>query len=142
MHCKCISFPLFFLFPLFAVYSLRPFILPSFLLLFSPPSPPLPPLPSLPSPPSPPLPSLPSPPSPPSLFSPPSLSPHSLHSYIVMELMDANLCRVIGIELDHDRMSYLLYQLLCGIKVYTIYMYTFHFQCLSQCRLEIVHVCS
>ena len=37
-------------------------------------------------------------------------------SYIVMELMDANLCRVIGIELDHDRMSYLLYQLLCGIK--------------------------
>ena len=34
-----------------------------------------------------------------------------------MELMDANLCRVIGIELDHDRMSYLLYQLLCGIKV-------------------------
>ena len=36
--------------------------------------------------------------------------------YIVMELMDANLCRVIGIELDHDRMSFLLYQLLCGIK--------------------------
>ena len=36
--------------------------------------------------------------------------------YIVMELMDANLCRVIGIELDHDRMSYLWYQLLCGIK--------------------------
>ena len=34
-----------------------------------------------------------------------------------MELMDANLCRVIGIDLDHDRMSYLLYQLLCGIKV-------------------------
>ena len=40
-----------------------------------------------------------------------------IHRYIVMELMDANLCRVIGIELDHDRMSYLLYQLLCGIKV-------------------------
>ena len=33
-----------------------------------------------------------------------------------MELMDANLCRVIGIDLDHDRMSYLLYQMLCGIK--------------------------
>lgn len=33
-----------------------------------------------------------------------------------MELMDANLCRVIGIDLDHDRMSYLLYQLLCGLK--------------------------
>ena len=40
-----------------------------------------------------------------------------LYSYIVMELMDANLCRVIGIDLDHDRMSYLLYQLLCGIRV-------------------------
>ena len=117
VHCKSISFPLFFLFPLFAIYSLPTFH-PSFLLLFSPPSPPLP-SPPLPSPPlpSPPLPSL---PSPPSLFSPPSLSPHSLHSYIVMELMDANLCRVIGIELDHDRMSYLLYQLLCGIKVYTM----------------------
>ena len=38
------------------------------------------------------------------------------HRYIVMELMDANLCRVIGIDLDHDRMSYLLYQLLCGLK--------------------------
>ena len=36
--------------------------------------------------------------------------------YIVMELVDANLCRVIGIELDHNRMSFLLYQLLCGIK--------------------------
>ena len=36
--------------------------------------------------------------------------------YIVMELMDANLCRVVGLELDHDRMSYLLYQLFCGIR--------------------------
>ena len=34
--------------------------------------------------------------------------------------MDANLCRVIGIELDHDRMSFLLYQLLCGIKVLSL----------------------
>ena len=51
-----------------------------------------------------------------SLSPSPSLS-LSLCRYIVMELMDANLCRVIGIELDHDRMSYLLYQLLCGIKV-------------------------
>lgn len=33
-----------------------------------------------------------------------------------MELMDANLCSVIGIELDHDRYSFLLYQLLCGVK--------------------------
>ena len=37
-------------------------------------------------------------------------------SYLVMELMDANLCQVIQMELDHERMSYLLYQLLCGIK--------------------------
>lgn len=36
--------------------------------------------------------------------------------YIVMEAMDANLTRVIGLELDHDRISYLLYQLLCGLK--------------------------
>lgn len=34
-----------------------------------------------------------------------------------MDLMDADLRRVIGVNLDHDRMSYLLYQLLCGIKV-------------------------
>lgn len=37
-------------------------------------------------------------------------------SYLVMELMDANLCQVIQMDLDHERMSYLLYQLLCGIK--------------------------
>lgn len=36
--------------------------------------------------------------------------------YIVMELMDANLCQVIQMELDHERISYLLYQMLCGIK--------------------------
>ena len=71
--------------------------------------------------------------------------------YIVMELMDANLCQVklitqilklliekdvinhcddsfehdfipsykiqvINMDLDHERMSYLLYQMLCGIK--------------------------
>lgn len=39
-----------------------------------------------------------------------------LFSYLVMELMDANLCQVIQMELDHERMSYLLYQMLCGIK--------------------------
>lgn len=33
-----------------------------------------------------------------------------------MELMDANLCQVIQMELDHERLSYLLYQMLCGIK--------------------------
>ena len=44
---------------------------------------------------------------------------HVMYScrYIVMELMDADLRRVIGVNLDHDRISYLLYQLLCGIKV-------------------------
>lgn len=30
--------------------------------------------------------------------------------------MDANLCQVIQMDLDHERMSYLLYQMLCGIK--------------------------
>jgi len=39
-----------------------------------------------------------------------------LDLYIVMELMDANLCQVISMDLDHERMSYLLYQMLCGIK--------------------------
>ncbi|KER23908.1 kinase domain protein [Opisthorchis viverrini] len=36
--------------------------------------------------------------------------------YLVMELMDANLGQVIHMELDHERMSYLLYQVLCGLK--------------------------
>lgn len=36
--------------------------------------------------------------------------------YIVMELMDANLCQVVSLDLDHERLSYLLYQLLCAIK--------------------------
>jgi len=36
--------------------------------------------------------------------------------YLVMELMDANLGQVINMDLDHERMSYLLYQMLCGIK--------------------------
>lgn len=36
--------------------------------------------------------------------------------YLVMELMDANLCQVISMDLDHERLSYLLYQMLCGVK--------------------------
>ncbi|BHF78763.1 Mitogen-activated protein kinase 10 [Sparganum proliferum] len=36
--------------------------------------------------------------------------------YIVMELMDANLCQVIHMDLDHERTSFLLYQMLCGVK--------------------------
>lgn len=35
--------------------------------------------------------------------------------YLVMEHMDANLCQVIQMELDYERMSFLLYQMLCGI---------------------------
>jgi len=35
--------------------------------------------------------------------------------YLVMEHMDANLCQVIQMEIDHERMSFLLYQMLCGI---------------------------
>ena len=42
---------------------------------------------------------------------------YSGYRYIVMDLMDASLSRVILCELDHDRMSYLLYQLLCGVWV-------------------------
>ncbi|TKS85549.1 Mitogen-activated protein kinase 8B [Collichthys lucidus] len=41
---------------------------------------------------------------------------HAKRAYLVMELMDANLCQVIQMELDHERLSYLLYQMLCGIK--------------------------
>lgn len=36
--------------------------------------------------------------------------------YLVMELMDANLCQVIQMDLDHERLSFLLYQMLCGIN--------------------------
>jgi len=36
--------------------------------------------------------------------------------YLVTEHMDANLCQVIQMELDHERMSFLLYQMLCGIN--------------------------
>lgn len=36
--------------------------------------------------------------------------------YLVMELMDANLCQVIQMKLDHERISYLVYQMLCGLK--------------------------
>lgn len=40
----------------------------------------------------------------------------ALLRYLVMELMDASLCQVIHMDLDHERMSYLLYQILCGIR--------------------------
>lgn len=43
-------------------------------------------------------------------------SKHFYFSYLVMELMDSNLCQVTNMKLDHKTLSYLLYQLLCGIK--------------------------
>ena len=49
-------------------------------------------------------------------FTPQKTLEEFLDLYIVMELMDANLCQVINMDLDHERMSYLLYQMLCGIK--------------------------
>lgn len=36
--------------------------------------------------------------------------------YLVMELMDANLCEVIRIGVNDETMSFLLYQILCGMK--------------------------
>ncbi|XP_053677640.1 stress-activated protein kinase JNK-like [Anopheles nili] len=36
--------------------------------------------------------------------------------YLFTELMDGNLRSVIGTKLDHERISFLLYQMLCGIK--------------------------
>lgn len=36
--------------------------------------------------------------------------------FLVMDFMDANLGNVIHTNLDHKRISYLLYQMLCGIK--------------------------
>ncbi|OQR78026.1 stress-activated protein kinase JNK-like [Tropilaelaps mercedesae] len=36
--------------------------------------------------------------------------------YLVMELLEGNLCQVISLDLDHDRMSFLIYQMLCGVK--------------------------
>ncbi|KAL1242877.1 Stress-activated protein kinase JNK [Trichinella spiralis] len=49
-------------------------------------------------------------------FTPQKMLEEFADLYIVMELMDANLCQVIQMELDHERMSYLLYQMLCGIS--------------------------
>lgn len=36
--------------------------------------------------------------------------------YLVTELMDVNLCQLLRRKLDLKRMSYLMYQLLCGVK--------------------------
>merc|ERR1711881_348743 len=50
------------------------------------------------------------------IFSPQETLESFQDVYIVMELMDANLCQVVNMDLDHERLSYLLYQLLCAIK--------------------------
>lgn len=50
------------------------------------------------------------------IFSPQETLDKFQDVYLVMELMDASLCQVIQMELDHERISYLLYQLLCGVK--------------------------
>ena len=42
-----------------------------------------------------------------------------------MELMDASLCQVVQMDLDHERLSYLLYQMLCGIKVGLLFQIIF-----------------
>lgn len=36
--------------------------------------------------------------------------------YIVMELMDGNLSQVVRADLNHERISYLVYQMLCGVR--------------------------
>lgn len=50
------------------------------------------------------------------VFTPQSTLEEFQDVYLVMELMDANLCQVIQMDLDHERISYLLYQMLCGLK--------------------------
>uniref|UniRef100_A0A158R8V0 Stress-activated protein kinase JNK n=1 Tax=Taenia asiatica TaxID=60517 RepID=A0A158R8V0_TAEAS len=49
-------------------------------------------------------------------FSPQSTLDEFQDVYLVMELMDASLSHVIHMELDHERFSFLLYQILCGLK--------------------------
>ena len=44
--------------------------------------------------------------------------------YLVTELMDASLVQVIQMDLDHERLSYLMYQMLCGVKVRFTYYTT------------------
>lgn len=50
------------------------------------------------------------------IFSPQGTLDQFEDVYLVMELMDANLCQVVQMDLDHERLSYLLYQLFCAIK--------------------------
>jgi hypothetical protein len=54
--------------------------------------------------------------------------------YLVMELMDANLCQVISMDLDHERLSYLLYQMLCGVKVKLIVLFKYFWEL---CRTQV-----
>ena len=41
--------------------------------------------------------------------------------------MDASLVQVIQMDLDHERLSYLMYQMLCGVKVRFTYYTTLHY---------------
>ncbi|XP_013116627.2 stress-activated protein kinase JNK [Stomoxys calcitrans] len=50
------------------------------------------------------------------VFTPNQSLPEFEEVYLVMELMDANLCAIVNMGLDHDRLSYLIYQMLCGIR--------------------------
>lgn len=50
------------------------------------------------------------------LFSPSDTIDGFSDMYVVMDKMDANLCRVVNTQLDHERVSYLLYQILCAIR--------------------------
>lgn len=47
--------------------------------------------------------------------------------YLVTELMDASLVQVIQMDLDHERLSYLMYQMLCGVKVRFTYYTTLYY---------------
>lgn len=49
-------------------------------------------------------------------FTPQKRLDEFLDLYIVMELMEANFCSVIQMDLDHERLSYLLYQMLCAVR--------------------------
>ncbi|CAF3462483.1 unnamed protein product [Rotaria sp. Silwood2] len=49
-------------------------------------------------------------------FTPSLISDDFNYIDIVIELMNANLCQVIQMDLDHERICYLVYQMLCRIK--------------------------
>ena len=56
--------------------------------------------------------------------------------------MDASLVQVIQMDLDHERLSYLMYQMLCGVKVrfthYTTFLQLLFSEKLSSISQELV----